>query len=212
MKKILSLVLVVLTATTLNAQKIEIAAKGGVFFGGNANFAYANIKFNTAGTWGVDLSLKSKAGYVGISWSQAITQGQINDWYGGNYTSYNFDADLHYILGTYRPTFVKESLEGFLTVQLGAVGAFLTDLVDGGRYQNWMFAGAIGGGGSYFFGSGRIGLRIEGRLLLPMSFAGVSFGCGVGTGGASCGTGLSGYAAIAQGDITGGLVIRLGQL
>jgi hypothetical protein len=69
----------------------------------------------------------------------------------------------------------------------------------------WRFAIGIGAGMKVMF-TERIGIRLQGRLLMPMYFAGVGFYAGIGTGGASSGLSLNTGSVIFQGDFQGGLV------
>jgi hypothetical protein len=70
--------------------------------------------------------------------------------------------------------------------------------------ENWFTVG-LGGGLKYYM-SDRIGIRLQARLLLPMQFAGIGFGCG----GGGCSSGVSAYTSTIQGDFTGGVILRLG--
>ncbi len=70
--------------------------------------------------------------------------------------------------------------------------------------ENWFTVG-LGGGLKYYL-SDKIGIRLQARLLLPMQFAGIGFGCG----GGGCGGGVSTYTTVIQGDFTGGLILKLG--
>ena len=63
------------------------------------------------------------------------------------------------------------------------------------------------GGGIKIMPSDKIGIRLQGRLLMPMYFAGVGLWAGTGGGGAS----VNGGIPIIQGDLTAALVIRLGE-
>ena len=67
----------------------------------------------------------------------------------------------------------------------------------------------LGIGVKYFF-TDVVGVKFQARLLMPMYFGGVGFGCGIGTGGSSCGGGATFGTEIIQGDFTGGLVFRVG--
>ncbi len=51
----------------------------------------------------------------------------------------------------------------------------------------------------------RLGLRLQGRFMIPMYFDGLGFG--IGTGGVSGGAVFGAYAL--QGDFSGGIVLRL---
>jgi hypothetical protein len=72
----------------------------------------------------------------------------------------------------------------------------------------WRFAVALGVGIKYFF-TDAVGIRLQARMLMPLYFGGVGFGCGIGTGGSSCGGGAYFGTEILQGDFTGGVVIRI---
>jgi len=70
------------------------------------------------------------------------------------------------------------------------------------------FSAALGGGVKFFF-SDRIGIRLQGRLLLPMYFSGGGLFVGIGSGGTSSGVSVSTGVLAVQGDFSGGLIIRL---
>jgi len=70
------------------------------------------------------------------------------------------------------------------------------------------FSIGLGLGMRYFF-TPVIGVRLQARLLMPLYFGGVGFGCGIGTGGSSCGGGAYFGTEIFQGDFTGGVVIKI---
>lgn len=69
----------------------------------------------------------------------------------------------------------------------------------------WLFAAHLGGGAKIFL-SESIGLRLQGRILLPMTFGGGGFWCGTG----GCNVGLGSYTSFVQFDFNAGLVIALG--
>ena len=54
--------------------------------------------------------------------------------------------------------------------------------------------------------SEKVGIRLQGRLLMPMYFAGVGLPAGTGGGGVSVNSAIP----ILQGDLTAGLVLQLG--
>jgi hypothetical protein len=72
------------------------------------------------------------------------------------------------------------------------------------RGDEWFFSGTIGAGAK-IMASERIGLRLQGRLLLPFQFGSAGLWCG--TGGCSAGVGAS--SVFLQGDFTAGLIIVL---
>ena len=77
------------------------------------------------------------------------------------------------------------------------------------KYNNKIsFAFALGGGVKIFI-TDNIGIRLQGRLLAPLYLSGVGLGCGIGTGGASCGGGVGLSSTLLQGDFNAGLILVL---
>jgi hypothetical protein len=69
----------------------------------------------------------------------------------------------------------------------------------------WLFAAHFGGGAKIFL-SESIGLRLQARALLPMTFGGGGLWCGTG----GCSVGVGSYSTFIQFDFTAGLTIVLG--
>jgi len=63
------------------------------------------------------------------------------------------------------------------------------------------------GGGGKFYLSDKIGLRLQARMLLPMTFSGGGAWCGTG----GCAAGFGAWAVLVQFDFTVGVFIRLGR-
>jgi hypothetical protein len=123
------------------------------------------------------------------------------------------------------PGGIKESLTD-LTVeyyQIGGINQFITPgskLVPYGMFtlgatrfhpknseytdDKWMFAVTLGGGVKIFVRE-KIGLRLQGRLLLPINWGGA--GLWFGSGGPQ--VGVSGGSSVLQGDLSGGLFFVL---
>lgn len=73
------------------------------------------------------------------------------------------------------------------------------------RGEEWFFAGTLGAGAK-IMASERIGLRLQGRLLLPFQFGSAGLWCGTGGG---CSVGVGSTSVFIQGDFTAGLIIAL---
>ena len=69
--------------------------------------------------------------------------------------------------------------------------------------DEWMFSMTLGAG-VRVMASERVGIRLHGRLLMPMSFSGGGLWCG--SGGCSVGVGSSSW--FIQGDLGAGIIIR----
>lgn len=70
--------------------------------------------------------------------------------------------------------------------------------------NEWFFAASLGMGAKVFL-SERFGLRFQGRLLLPMHFAGGGLWCGTG----GCNIGVEGSTSFVQADLQAGLIFAL---
>lgn len=67
-------------------------------------------------------------------------------------------------------------------------------------------AGVLGGGFNYFF-TEKVGLRMSVGILTPFQFGGAGMFCG----GGGCSVGVGASSTILQGDISAGVVVRLGE-
>ena len=73
------------------------------------------------------------------------------------------------------------------------------------RGDEWFFAGTIGAGAK-IMASEKIGIRLQGRLLMPFQFGSAGLWCGTGSG---CSIGVGSTSMFLQGDFTAGLIIAL---
>ena len=87
---------------------------------------------------------------------------------------------------------------------LVTVGATRFAAKESGIKDDWRFSIVLGLGANYHV-TEKIGLRAQGRLLMPMFWGGGGFYCGTG----GCGVGLGSTATFIQVDLTAGLFISL---
>jgi hypothetical protein len=73
------------------------------------------------------------------------------------------------------------------------------------RGDEWFFSGTLGAGAK-IMASERVGIRLQGRLLLPFQFGSAGLWCGTGSG---CSIGVGSTSVFIQGDFTAGLIIAL---
>ena len=73
------------------------------------------------------------------------------------------------------------------------------------------FAVGLNGGVKIDLGT-RLALQLRGAMLLPMQFGGGGLFCGIGTGGSGCSVSVGASTTVIQGDISGGIVLRLGDV
>lgn len=204
MKKCL-LILAVIFGVNSFGQSFQITPTVSYLFGGRVNYYEGDLKIVDKGAYGLNLAYE--LGYdagIEFTWVGSNTTANFNG-IGLGYNDLSFKIGVnHFLLGGFKD-FGGEKLKGFANFSLGATWfqAKEFDLSD-----RWNFSVAAGLGLKWFplrF----VGIKLFGRLFLPMEFAGGGAYCGIGTGGASCGVGVNTFAVLVQGDLGGGLIFRI---
>jgi len=190
------------TSTANDLKGIELTPLVGYQLNGRIDGYKGRFKMNNAMNYGVALSAVIRPQVMGeLSYSVSPTDACWSVFSTGEKEYY--DMTIHYFqLGG-----IYELKEGqvvpFGLLSMGAtwfdMGAEVDDHVS--------FSAALGGGLKLFF-SDHIGIRLQGRLLLPMYFSGGGLFVGIGSGGASTGVGISTGVLTVQGDFSGGLIFR----
>ena len=208
-KNYLLIVAILFSATVLTAQdaapttkstKVSLTPMVGWQFGGRAQFYEGDLKIEDNVNFGGLLAVKVGYGTsFEISYSWMGTSAYFKSYvpYLSNRT---MDLDVHYIqIGG-----VKDFKEGPITpfglLSLGLTG-FVPEKFDTAVSSEWLFSVALGAGMKIML-SDRIGIRLQGRLLMPMNFGGFGFYAGTGGSGGTVYT----TVPIVQGDLSAGLI------
>lgn len=209
MKKSLLFVLVMIVTQSLFAQ-VEITPYGGWLWTGSVYLptylGYYNsqhAKVTDMGNYGVRMGVRLPSYIIAeFEWNHTNVDFQYRD-FDGVTKSIPVSANYYWVGG------VRELQEGpmipYGIFNIGAANFKNTNNETNATY----FAVGFGGGIKYFMNE-RVGIRLQARIMAPMTFSGIYLGCGIGTGGAGCGTGVSSYSSIIQGDFTGGIILKLG--
>ncbi|MCB0806158.1 MAG: hypothetical protein KDC05_10200 [Bacteroidales bacterium] len=202
---IIAFFLLIMDPAGLLAQgRIEITPYGGYMFGGKFRFYEGELKINDNPDFGISLDYEiAPEMKITLAWSQMNTSARFKPYYGYDYLRIDpFDVNVGYIqVGTVREVDL-DNVTPYGSLTVGA--AYFTP--QNVRYeQTWKFAATLGGGAKIWL-SDRVGLRLQGRLMMPMFWGGVGFS--VGSGGAGFTVGAS--TSMVQGDLTGGLIFVLG--
>ena len=216
MKKILILTIALFASQQIFAQ-IEIGGFGGWLWTGSIPAYLQNIKVSDKGNYGATLGLHIREDMlVNFEWNHTDNTATFRPYINGRPTGEPVNVPLalnYYMLGfnylvPYNDPVVPYGLVnvGLLTTNSESFNNG-TEIIPGS--SNTYFAAGLGGGLRYYI-SDNIGIKLQARLLLPMQFGGIGFGCGIGTGGTGCGAGFSTYTSVIQGDFTGGIVLKLG--
>ncbi|MCF8367163.1 MAG: hypothetical protein K9H16_15345 [Bacteroidales bacterium] len=193
-----------------NSIKLEITPMVGYFFGGNIKLYEGKLKIRDNVSYGVIAGLPLPNGvtfefsYIGMP-STAQWRPYFN--YENQYPSRDFDLNVNYFnLGGVRNIPLSDKVKGFGAMRAGA--AYFNSSA-GDIDDVWRFEISLGGGLKVYLND-KIGLRFQGNMHLPLVFSGGGIFCGIGTGGSGCSVGVGSTSAIIQGDLSGGLIFRLG--
>ncbi len=209
MKKALLLVIVMVASQSLFAQ-VELTPYGGWLWTGSifmptyqGNWNSQNAKVTDMGNYGVRLGVRLPSYMIAeFEWNHTNMDFEYRD-FDGEQQSIPVSANYYWLGG------IRDLSDGpvipFGIFNIGAANFKNTENGNNATY----FAVGFGGGIKYFMND-KIGIRLQARIMAPMTFNGVFFGCGISTGGSGCGTGLSSSSSIIQGDFTGGIILKLG--
>lgn len=190
----------------LRAQgKFELSPLVGYQFGGTLKTYQGDLKIDNQMDYGIaassEVALDTRVEFI---WTQMQTHAEYKPYYGYEELRTEFDVNVNYYqLGGVRE-FPNGSIVPFGSFTLGAV-QFTPGESNINISEFWSFSIALGGGVKIWL-SDKIGIRLQGRLLMPLYFQGISLYAG--TGGAGMGVGAG--VPILQGDFLGGLIFAFG--
>ena len=211
-------ILILLFATQEIFAQVEIGGFGGWLWTGKIPAWRQDVKVSDEGNYGVVAGVRVRDDMlVEFEWNHTNNKAQFRSYEVGGSLGDPQNVPLtlnYYMLGFNYLVPFNEPLVPYGLINLGVLHSQSDAYQTGGggtvpSNSNTWFTAGLGGGLRYYL-SDRIGIRLQARLLLPMQFGGIGFGCGIGTGGANCGAGASTYTNIIQGDFTGGIILKLG--
>jgi hypothetical protein len=195
-------VLLVLALSAPALARVELSGFGGYQFGGRIPTNQGEIDFKDQWMYGasIEFALPMKPGTGFILWYNRVdTEARLQNAFGRQHLT---DVSLNYFQGGGVYNIDKGTpLVPFTMLTLGATWVDPTDPL----YQGFTkFSFAFGGGVKYW-ASEKVALRLQFNLF--MTFLNSGLFVGVGSGGGNISVGGSGFA---QGAVSGGLVIGLG--
>ncbi|NPD46030.1 MULTISPECIES: hypothetical protein [unclassified Lentimicrobium] len=207
------LILIALLFTGLSTySQVELSPMVGYFFGGKSNFYEGSLKIKDNINYGLHLGFDA-GGHSMLELSYAVSssdaQWRPNFSYIDLLPSREFDIQTHMFLigGTKGVELSNPQLIGFGTFKAGAV---YYNATNGDITDVWRFMINLGAGIKYYF-TDKVGIKFQGNMYMPMYFNGGGIYCGIGSGGSNCGASVSSTVVIFQGDLTAGLIFKLGQ-
>ncbi|MEN8192459.1 MAG: hypothetical protein ABFS12_06550 [Bacteroidota bacterium] len=194
------------------AQKIEITPFYGYQFAGKVVGYNGDLNIRNNGMYGASLDITVQKGLqLELFYSRSDTRVDYKEFRGPTYRLTDMSVN-YFQLGAVRHL---KKINNIVLYGVGSGGAVLLspsgldydEIPEQVYYDDWWFFALTVGGGAKIFLSEKIGIRFEGRLMMPITWAGGGFM--IGTGGS--GFYLGGGSAILQASVNAGLIIALGK-
>ena len=192
--------------------KFEITPQVSYFY--STDIAYSNADLNISGGagYGVTLNVKVQRDLqFELFWVGSSTSAELVEYQGANLpqpTIETFDIAANYFMAGATQMLKGKNIRPFGTFAIGAAWWSPKSTSQQPKLaleDEVRFAMGFGAGVKIYF-SEKIGLRLHGRLLFPLNFAGGGMYFGTGGAGVSVGAGIP----VMQGDLSAGLIIALG--
>ena len=209
MKNRLLLALLLVTSMlgmqNIRAQSVELNGFAGWQLAGKINLYDGDLELVSAPNYGGKLSLGlSSTTHAEFTYMRSDSEA----WFISNDrsdTSSTFGYSSNYIMLGGLQELDKGKLRPFGTIAVGVViWSPKEDVVD----SYVQFHLTLGAGFKYWFND-YVGIRLQGSMMMPMIVNGGGFGCGIGTGGSSCGGAVYTRITPFQGEFSGGLILRI---
>lgn len=214
MKKLKLLFLsIIFPALMFSQGGAEIVPFAGYMFGGSIKYYEGKLNIQDGLDYGISVLVPVQSLVdVEINWTSMATVKATFDPYSGyplySYDEFDLATNYFQIGGISKFSNSSSMAQPFASLSLGATW-FSPTANQNSVYTSysdvWRFSIIAGLGVKLMF-SERVGIMLRGRLMMPMTFAGVSFYAGTG------GAGLATTSVVAplQGDFHGGLIIKVG--
>lgn len=204
--KSLSTIVIVLLLSAVSFQtkaqeEPQIFGLAGYQLNGDVSVAQGELNFDDGFSYGFGFDIPvDRYMQAEISWSMGSSNVSLDQYLGTNVPL--SDLNIH----TFQAGVLVEPQKNKKASPFGlfSLGASLFHPTEAKYEDEWRFSIALGGGVKVYL-SDKVGLRFQGRLIIPMVFEGTSVY--VGTGGA--GVAVGAYTAFVEGDFTGGIFYRL---
>lgn len=204
---LLALVLFLDPISTFAQGKFELTPFAGYQFGGKLRMYEGDFKLEDGMNYGLAMDIEvAKDTKLELFWSHMESRASFVPYWNYDYLDYDpADMNVGYIqIGSVREINM-DNIRPFGVFTLGTTYFKPQNQTTTNYSDVWKFSMTLGGGVKIWI-SDRIGIRAQGRLMLPMFWGGVGFSAGTGGSGFTIGGGTS----MVQGDFSGGLIIALG--
>ena len=202
---IIIFILTTVFLTTDSLAQVELFGFGGYMTYSSVPVSQGNLSFEDNPNYGFGLDVEIDRGLLAeLNYTHNETSARLRRFNGSEEPL--FDMNTHYFQLGAQYEFRRTSKQKAFPYTLVTLGATLFDAKDASLNDEWRFSVAFGGGGKFYLGK-NIGLRLQGRLLMPLIFSGGGLWCGSG----GCSVGVGSWANLIQFDFTAGVFVRLGK-
>lgn len=179
----------------------EIFGLAGYLLNGDVTVAEGDLSFDDGFSYGLGVDIPvDRMMSAELSWTMSTSNVTLYEYLGP--TREIADINIHHFqAGAFIEPEKNKKVSPFGLLSLGAA---LYAPKESNINEEWRFSVALGGGFKVNI-SDKVGLRFQGRLIIPMQFAGGSVYVGTGGAGVSVGT----WTTFVEGDFMGGLYVRL---
>lgn len=209
---VITLLAIFIFQTNVDAQKFQLTPYYGYQLNGKITGYKGDLNVRDASMYGGTIDIMVQKGLeLELFYSRSDTRADFVEYRGPTYKLTDMSVN-YFQIGVVRHAMQKDNV---VLYGVGSLGATLFS-PKGGSYDEtpdkyyfedyWLFSLTFGGGAKVFL-SERVGLRLEGRFMMPITWAGGGFM--VGTGGS--GFYLGGGSAILQASLSAGLIVALGK-
>ena len=196
MKKLLLASIVVFSAVQMGYSQIELGVFTGYQFGSRTYVSNGQFVIDDGQDYAISLGAEVRPGMiVQFEYTYIPTTAYLDQFVRTDLG----ELDIHYWqIGAQSPHAVGDNVDIYGLFMLGGTTFSPKDPF----YQTTTKFSLSLGGGAKIWISDRVGIKLQGRFLVPVTWGGLTFG--------TSGTGFTTGSALLSGDLGGGLVFKLG--
>ena len=184
--------------------QFEITPYTGYMFGGRAYGYYNEVDISDGQNFGIHGNIEVYPGVeIELMYNRMVSSAVA--WSYLDSERYHFDlASEYFMVGALKSIDYGRGKPFFVFT-----GGIAAHTPQDKQFSNQIAFAINLGAGVKIYLTEHLGIRLQGRMLTPLYLSGIGMGCGIGTGGASCGGGVGLSSTLIQGDFSGGIIVRI---
>ena len=200
----ISILLSCIFSSNIYAQT-ELFGFGGYQVASDVQTSEGDLNIYSNPNYGAGIDFEIERGtQLELLWIGQKTFAELQPYTGGTIPLFN--VFIHYFQGGILYEFRRTRAQKAFPFMSFSMGATVFHPEESDIEDEWRFSITFGVGGKFYL-SDNVGLRLQTRLLLPLTFSSAGMWCGTG----GCSFGVGSWATFVQADFTGGIFVRLGK-